>query len=491
MIGFSCYILADVFFIARGIGADALAALNLTLPAYNLMNGIGLMIGMGGAARYSLSSTRPDSDTHRTAFTHALLLAALCALFFSFAGAFCSEEISAILGADHDTIGYASDYIRILLLFSPLFLGNTLLLCFVRNDGAPRLSMAGMLIGSLANIVLDYIFIYPLGMEMAGAATATATAPVISMLIMSVHFIKKNNRFHITKIRLSLKRAADICFLGVSSLVLELSSGIVIIVFNFLILKLNGNTGVAAYGILANIALVLTSVFTGIAQGIQPIVSRHADAKGKHVQNSIRKYALITSLLLSLVSYITISLFSVPIAEAFNKADDPLLTTIASGGMRIYFINLFFAGVNIIASAFLCSCDKPKLAFVISVLRGFIWIDRDLAYRSCHRSDCMPVFIPVSFSRHTHSNSTVNIKRPLFQAYQKVSGYKIHLLYPDTFVFTYIPLYAVFYLHFQSALLSEDQSPPTDTHIRVLSIYMLRAYDTEGLRLFPHYLVRQ
>ena len=120
-----------------------------------------------------------------------------------------------------------------------------------------------------------------------------------------------------------------------------------------------------------------------------------------------------------------------------------------------------------------------------------IWIDRDLAYRSCHRSDCMPVFIPVSFSRHTHSNSTVNIKRPLFQAYQKVSGYKIHLLYPDTFVFTYIPLYAVFYLHFQSALLSEDQSPPTDTHIRVLSIYMLRAYDTEGLRLFPHYLVRQ
>ena len=234
--------------------------------------------------------------------------------------------------------------------------------------------MAGMLIGSLANIVLDYIFIYPLGMEMAGAATATATAPVISMLIMSVHFIKKNNRFHITKIRLSLKRAADICFLGVSSLVLELSSGIVIIVFNFLILKLNGNTGVAAYGILANIALVLTSVFTGIAQGIQPIVSRHADAKGKHVQNSIRKYALITSLLLSLVSYITISLFSVPIAEAFNKADDPLLTTIASGGMRIYFINLFFAGVNIIASAFLCSCDKPKLAFVISVLRGFILI---------------------------------------------------------------------------------------------------------------------
>lgn len=104
--------------------------------------------------------------------------------------------ISSALGADSETIGYASDYIRILLLFAPLFLGNNLLLCFVRNDGAPRISMTGMLVGSLANIVLDYIFIYPLDMGMAGAAIATATAPVISMLIMSTHFIKKNNQFH-------------------------------------------------------------------------------------------------------------------------------------------------------------------------------------------------------------------------------------------------------------------------------------------------------
>ena len=374
MIGFSCYILADTFFIARGIGADALAALNLTIPAYSLMNGIGLMIGMGGAARYSLSSTRPDSAAHRTIFTHALFLAALSAIFFSLAGAFGAEKISAVLGADADTIGYAADYIRILLLFSPLFLGNNLLLCFVRNDGAPRLSMTGMLVGSLANIVLDYIFIYPLDMGMAGAAIATATAPVISMLIMSAHFIKKNNRFHITKILPSFKQTADICSLGVSSLVLELSSGIVIIVFNFLLFRLNGNTGIAAYGILANIALVLTSVFTGIAQGIQPIVSRHSDAEGKQIRNSIRKYALITSFLLALVSYLTISIFSMPIADAFNKAHDPALTTIASGGMKIYFINLFFAGINIIASAFLCSCDQPKQAFIISVLRGFILI---------------------------------------------------------------------------------------------------------------------
>lgn len=177
-------------------------------------------------------------------------------------------------------------------------------------------------------------------MEMAGAATATATAPVISMLIMSVHFIKKNNRFHITKIRLSLKRAADICFLGVSSLVLELSSGIVIIVFNFLILKLNGNTGVAAYGILANIALVLTSVL----QGSRRAYSLSSADMPMQKESMYKQYTKICAdhkpspfacFLHNDQS------FSVPIAEAFNKADDPLLTTIASGGMRIYFINLF------------------------------------------------------------------------------------------------------------------------------------------------------
>lgn len=82
MIGFSCYILADTFFIARGIGSDALAALNLVLPAYSLLNGTGLMIGMGGGSRYSLSSTHPEGETHRTVFTQSVLLAVIAAIFF-------------------------------------------------------------------------------------------------------------------------------------------------------------------------------------------------------------------------------------------------------------------------------------------------------------------------------------------------------------------------------------------------------------------------
>ena len=374
MIGYSCYILADTFFIARGIGADALAALNLVLPAYSLMNGTGLMIGMGAASRYTISSTKPEGTLHRTIFTQALYLAAFAAVIFSSGGIFLPDRIAAVLGANADTIGYATDYIRILLIFSPLFLGNNLLLSFVRNDGAPRLSMTGMIVGSLTNIVLDYVFIYPLGMGMAGAALATATAPVISMLIMSVHFIKKRNHFRPVRTRLSLVRWGDICTLGVSSLVTELSSGVVIIVFNYLILGLSGNTGVAAYGILANIALVLVSIYTGIGQGVQPIVSRYAGKDGEEQRRSLRRYALITSLSFALLSYLLIAVFAVPLAELFNREHDPILTDIASNGMRIYFVSLFFSGINIVAAAFLSSADRPKQAFVVSILRGFVLI---------------------------------------------------------------------------------------------------------------------
>ena len=374
MIGYSCYILADTFFIARGIGADALAALNLVLPAYSLMNGTGLMIGMGAASRYTISSTKPEGTLHRTIFTQALYLAAFAAVIFSSGGIFLPDRVAAVLGANADTIGYATDYIRILLIFSPLFLGNNLLLSFVRNDGAPRLSMTGMIVGSLTNIVLDYVFIYPLGMGMTGAALATATAPVISMLIMSVHFIKKRNHFRPVRTRLSLVRWGDICTLGVSSLVTELSSGVVIIVFNYLILGLNGNTGVAAYGILANIALVLVSIYTGIGQGVQPIVSRYAGKDGEEQRRSLRRYALATSLSFALLSYLLIAVFAVPLAELFNREHDPILTDIASNGMRIYFVSLFFSGINIVAAAFLSSADRPKQAFVISILRGFVLI---------------------------------------------------------------------------------------------------------------------
>ena len=134
MIGLSLYILADTFFIARGIGPDGLTALNLAIPVYSFINGLGLMIGMGGATRYSISKGNHDTDSRRFIFSQAFCFMAVLAALFFLGGLFLPDQLSALLGADESVLPHTSIYLRIILLFTPLFMCNNLLLCFVRND---------------------------------------------------------------------------------------------------------------------------------------------------------------------------------------------------------------------------------------------------------------------------------------------------------------------------------------------------------------------
>ena len=160
MIGISCYILADTFFIAQGLGSDGLTALNLIIPVYNLMHGCGLMLGMGGASRYSMLKGQGKSEKGNIVFTHTVVTALVFAVFYMAAGGFFAEKISLLLGADEAVFGMCTTYLRTMLLFSPMFLLNDVFVCFVRNDGNPQLSMTAMLVSSLSNIVFDYIFIF-------------------------------------------------------------------------------------------------------------------------------------------------------------------------------------------------------------------------------------------------------------------------------------------------------------------------------------------
>lgn len=374
MVGLSCYILADTFFIARGVGADGLTALNLAIPAYSFVNGLGLMIGIGGATRYSIAGGRGDKTVRKTIFTQSFFFMLCLAAVFFLAGLFLPYQLAGLLGADSSILPLTGVYLRILLLFAPMFMMNNLLIAFVRNDGRPQLSMTAMLLGSLSNIVLDYILIFPLRLGMAGAALATGIAPVISMMVLSRHFIRKENHFSFCHTKMQFRSIRDICSLGVSSLIVEVSSGVVMIIFNMLILKDSGNLGVAAYGILANIALVLISIFTGISQGIQPVLSSCFGRKEHKNIRSILRYALVTSVLFALVSYGLTFFFSDPIVELFNKEKNAALHAIAVEGMHIYFTAFLFIGINIITAAYFSSIDRPGNAFLISCLRGFLLV---------------------------------------------------------------------------------------------------------------------
>ena len=194
-------------------------------------------------------------------------------------------------------------YIQVILLFAPAFMANDALICFVRNDGNPKLSMLGMLTGSFSNIILDYIFIFPLNMGIFGAVLATESAPVISLMILSKHWLTKQNQFHFVRIKPSFRLIGNIISLGVPSFITEMASGIVMIVFNTIILHLQGNIGVAAYGVVANLSLVVISIYTGIAQGTQPILSKVYGYGEHESQKQILKYALKTMLVISLGIY--------------------------------------------------------------------------------------------------------------------------------------------------------------------------------------------
>ena len=371
MLGLSCYILADTFFVAKGLLADGLAALNLAIPVYSFIHGTGLMLGMGGATRYSvLKSQRRDGEADKI-FTNALFLSAAFAALFVLTGIFLSEPLTAALGANAGIFEMTNTYLKVLLLFSPAFLLNDVLICFVRNDGNPKLAMTGMICGSFFNIIMDYILIFPMRMGIFGAVLATGVSPVISIAVLSRHLISGKNRFHAVRTGLCLRTSGTVFVLGLPSLITELASGVVIIVFNAILLRLQGNTGVAAYGVIANLALVLTAVYTGIAQGIQPLLSTAHGLGDTQRSKRLLRYAIAAMACLSAVVYLCIICFAEPIVRLFNSENNRQLQSIAETGLKIYFTGGIFAGFNIILSVFFTSAEKAVPAHILSLLRGF------------------------------------------------------------------------------------------------------------------------
>ncbi len=374
MIGLSCYILADTFFVANGLGADGLAALNLAIPIYSFVHGSGLMFGMGGATRYSIARGQNDLPKGNRIFSTTVYMMGALAFLFVLCGLFLSGKITEMLGADQAVFDMTRTYLQVILLFAPAFMANDTLLCFVRNDGSPALAMTGMLAGSFSNIILDYVFIFPCGMGIFGAVLATGLAPVISLLILSVHWLKKRNQFHLVRVRPVLSLCTGILSLGFPSLITEMASGIVIIVFNMIILGLQGNVGVAAFGVVANLSLVVISIYTGIAQGIQPIVSKLYGRGDKAGQKQILKYALLSMLVVSVSIYLLFLLGAGPIVSLFNSEHNARLQTIATQGLKLYFTAIPFVGFNIILSACFAASEKALPAQIISLSRGFVLI---------------------------------------------------------------------------------------------------------------------
>ena len=221
MLGSSGTILADTFFVSNRLGASGLAALNITISIFGLINGLGMMLGAGGATRYTILRAQGQEEKANQAFTLSFFTAVVTGIAFLAAGLFIPHKIAGALGADASILPLCTVYLKTVLCFAPFFILNHLFMAFIRNDGNPKLSMGIMVAGSLANIILDYTFMYPLNMGIFGAALATGLSPVIGLATASLHLLTKRNHFHLVLTQVTPSRIAKTAEPGLSAFINE------------------------------------------------------------------------------------------------------------------------------------------------------------------------------------------------------------------------------------------------------------------------------
>ena len=370
-LGLSMYVIVDTLFIAVAAGTLGLTTLNLVLPIFNLFNSIGLLFGIGGSALYSLNKINHPKKVENLFSQLLLFCAGLGILFAIFANLF-PHQILHFLGANEQTLDLATMYLRIISFSGPFFMCNYVAVNFIRNDGNPKLTMIATLTETIFVVIVDWILIFVLDLKMEGAALATLFAPATSLLILTNH---RHFKKRTLKLKLALPQLKNLLAagkIGIPSFFTEMSTGVSIFAFNWVLLKLAGNDAIAAYGVIANIAIVVLALFNGVALGVQPIASREY---GRHKLEYVKAAILLglkVSLALAIVAYIVLLSFKYPIIQAFNAENNQALITYAANGMPIYFVSVFFANFNIVIMMSLAAINQPKGAFVMSLGRGYV-----------------------------------------------------------------------------------------------------------------------
>ena len=194
------------------------------------------------------------------------------------------------------------------------------------------------------------------------------------LCVSSLHILTRRSRFRLRPFRPALRPLADLAGLGSAAFLNECSSGLVLVVFNLLTLRLAGTLGVAAYGIVANLALMALALFTGVNQGVQPLVSlAHGRGDAAGVRTLCRMalgLALCAGLCMAALAFFAAG----PLVSLFNRDGDPALQQMAEQGLRLYFLGFPFAGLNLVTASFLGAAEHPSRSLRLSLLRGFVAI---------------------------------------------------------------------------------------------------------------------
>lgn len=369
----SIYVLADTIIVGKGIGTIAVAALNIVLPLYNIFFGLGLLFGVGGSVLMSILRGEGDEKGANAYFSTSLVaMCVVLALSLAFFTAFM-EKIALVFGGTPETMPYIMDYMPYIVWGMGLFFFSSYLQTFIRNDGAPRLAMYAVVSGGVANIILDYVFVYNFNMGMAGAAIATVMGSGLTVVILLTHFFTKKNNLHFSLRGVRPSFIKNIILNGFASFLIEVASGVTIFVFNIQLLKYAGNTGVSVYSIISNTAIVVVCICKGINQAAQPLLSTNYGAGLYERTDKIRSLAVKVSIIICAVPVILGLVVPDFFTYIFINPDSAILSMSASA-IRIYFVGFMMLGINMVFICYFQAILKNGYSMIICLMRGLILV---------------------------------------------------------------------------------------------------------------------
>lgn len=272
-IAHSFYCMADVFFVGAAVGSDGLAALNVALPVFTLFSAFSLMVGVGTATTASILTGQGQTQQTNRVFTQSMVLLAVVGLTLTLLTSVFIVPLARVFGATDRILTEVVDYMRPINLLAFAYIFSGALGVIIRADGNPRLVMIAGTTGNICNIVLDYVFTMKLGMGMFGAGLATILGHCVAVLLYLLHFALHQNHLHLTRNFFDPAACVRVLRNGIGSSILELSAGLIVLLFNIALLRVSGEAAVAIFSVLSNIAYVGKGVFNGMAQAAQPILS--------------------------------------------------------------------------------------------------------------------------------------------------------------------------------------------------------------------------
>lgn len=372
---YTIYTMVDGIFVARGVGEDALAAVNLAMPVVNAAFALGILFAVGASTRASVCKGRGERSGADKVFTGSVIAVALVGLTVAAAILLFLDEVALFLGATDETIDYVKQYLGIITAFIPFYMTSYNLEVLVKADGFPQTAIKTCVAAACCNIVLDALFVLVFHWGIAGAAIATGLSQLMSFSIYMKHFLSAKSEFSFVKINAGeLKEAFCRTRFGVADCMTELSVGICIFVFNRVLLSISGNDGVVIYTIISYFSQLVLMTMMGINQGTQPLISYYYGKEKTSFCRYIFKIALCCAGVCSLLAFAIGLIYPDPIVGVYidNEAS-PQLFEQSVHAFRLYSPAFLPLGAVITLMGYFTSIELPKSAMSISVGRGLIF----------------------------------------------------------------------------------------------------------------------